>query len=64
VSFEYFPILLAGVCFGPLAGASSAVSPIFGSDAFIGLGFFPPLIGRTILAGLLSGLLAKYAFRG
>ncbi|NCB51251.1 MAG: folate family ECF transporter S component [Clostridia bacterium] len=63
VSFEYFPIILAGVCFGPVAGAIvGGLVDFIGSTVFSGLGFFPPLILGPIFAGLAAGLLAKYAF--
>lgn len=64
VSFEYFPIILAGVIFGPIAGAVvGGFSDLLGSVLFSGMVFFPPLIIGPILAGLLSGLFAKYLFR-
>lgn len=65
VSFEYFPIILAGVCFGPLAGAIvGGLADFMGATLLSGLGFYPPLIVGPILAGLLSGAIAKYFFRG
>lgn len=64
VSFDYFPIILAGVCFGPVVGAVvGGLADFLGSTVFSGLGFFPPLILGPIFAGLVAGLLAKYAFR-
>ena len=64
VSFEYFPIIFAGIIFGPVAGAIvGGLSDFLGSTLFSGLGFFPPLIVGPILAGLLSGLFAKYIFK-
>ena len=64
VSFEYFPIILAGIIFGPIAGAVvGGLSDLLGSVLFSGMGFFPPLIVGPIMAGLLSGLLARYFFR-
>lgn len=64
VSFEYFPIILAGIIFGPIAGAIvGGLSDFLGSALFSGMGFFPPLIVGPILAGLLSGLFAKYFFK-
>ena len=64
VSFDYFPIILAGVCFGPVVGAVvGGLADFLGSTVFSGLGFFPPLILGPILAGLVAGLLAKVAFR-
>ena len=64
ISFEYFPIILAGICFGPVAGAIvGGVADFMGATVLSGLGFYPPLIVGPILAGLLSGLFAKYALR-
>jgi ECF transporter S component (folate family) len=64
VSFEYFPIILAGICFGPLAGAVvGGLADLIGSTLFSGLGFFPPLILGPILAGLIAGGLGRYIFR-
>ncbi|NLW65305.1 MAG: folate family ECF transporter S component [Clostridiales bacterium] len=63
LSFEYFPIILAGICFGPAAGAVvGGLSDFLGATVLSGLGFFPPLIAGPILAGLTSGLMAKYFF--
>jgi ECF transporter S component (folate family) len=63
VSFEYFPIILAGVFFGPLAGAVvGGLADFIGATILSGLGFFPPLIVGPILAGLLAGLLSRYIF--
>lgn len=65
VSFEYFPIILAGVLFGPLAGAVvGGLADFLGATLLSGLGFFPPVIVGPILAGLLSGIFAKYVFKG
>jgi len=64
VSFEYFPIILAGIIFGPIAGAVvGGLSDFLGSALLSGQGFFPPLIVGPILAGLLSGLMATYLFK-
>ncbi len=65
VSFEYFAIILAGICFGPLAGAVvGGLSDFIGANLISGFGFYPPLIIGPILAGLLGGLLSKYVFHG
>ena len=64
VSFEYFPIILAGIIFGPIAGAIvGGLSDFLGAALFSGMGFFPPLIVGPILAGLLAGIIAKYLFK-
>ena len=65
VSFEYFPILLAGVCFGPAAGAiTGALADFLGATVLSGLGFNPLLMVGPTMAGLLAGLLTRYAFGG
>ena len=64
VSFEYFPIILSGIIFGPIAGAVvGGLSDLLGSLLFSGAGFFPPLIVGPILAGLIAGIFAKYIFK-
>ncbi len=63
ISFEYFPIIFAGICFGPVAGAVvGGLADFLGSTVLSGLGFYPPLIVGPILAGLLSGLVARLVF--
>ena len=63
VSFEYFPVILSGIIFGPLAGAVvGGLSDFLGSALFSGAGFFPPLMVGPILAGFLAGVVAKYIF--
>ena len=63
-SFEYFPIILAGICFGPFAGAVvGGLSDFIGATLLSGLGYYPPLAVGPILAGLIAGLVAKYVFR-
>lgn len=65
VSFEYFTIVLAGVCLGPVAGALvGGLSDFLGATVLSGLGFFPPLTIGPILAGALAGILGKYMLRG
>lgn len=60
VSFEFFPIILSGFCFGPAAGAAVGfISDFMGATVLSGLGFFPPIIIGPTLAGFLSGLIAK-----
>lgn len=64
VSFEYFPIILSGMLFGPIAGAVvGGLADFLGANLLSGFGFFPPLIVGPILAGFLSGLLATYVFK-
>ncbi len=65
VSFEYFVIVLAGMCFGPLAGAVvGGLSDLIGATLLSAFGFYPPMIVGPILAGLLGGLLSDYVFKG
>ncbi len=64
VSFEYFTIILAGLCLGPAAGAIvGGLSDFLGATVLSGLGFFPPLILGPIGAGFCAGIIGKYAFR-
>ena len=65
VSFEYFSIILAGVCFGPLAGAVvGGLSDFLGATVLSGLGFYPPLLLGPVFAGFLAGVCSKYLFKG
>ncbi|MDO4749578.1 MAG: folate family ECF transporter S component [Eubacteriales bacterium] len=65
VSFEYFVIVLAGICLGPFGGAVvGGLGDFIGSTILSGLGFFPPFILGPILAGFTAGVLARYVFRG
>lgn len=64
ISFEYFPIILAGICFGPVAGAVvGGLADFVGATLLSGLGFFPLLIFAPILAGFISGLMPQYIFK-
>lgn len=63
VSFEYFPVILAGICFGPVAGAAvGGLADLIGSTVLSGLGVFPLLLVGPALAGLVAGLLTKHIF--
>lgn len=65
LSFEYFPIILTGICFGPLAGAVvGGLTDFIGSTLLAKEGFFPLLIVGPILAGYIAGYTAKYMFTG
>ena len=65
LSFEYFVIVLAGICLGPAAGAVvGGLGDFLGSTVLSGLGFFPPFLLAPVTAGLVSGLLTRYVFRG
>lgn len=58
ITFEAIPILLAGLLFGPVAGALvGAASDILGSAFLSGLGWMPALTVTPILLGVLPGLL-------
>jgi len=65
VSFEYFTIILAGLCLGPAAGAVvGGLQDFLGATVLSGLGFFPPLILGPIGAGFCAGIFGKYILRG
>lgn len=58
ITFEAIPILMAGILFGPVAGAAvGAVSDIVGAGFLSGLGWMPVLTVTPTLMGLLAGLL-------
>lgn len=58
IDFGNIPIILAGLFFGPVAGAlTGAVADIFGSAVLSGRGWFPPLTVGPLLMGLIPGLL-------
>lgn len=58
ITFEAIPILLAGLLFGPLAGALvGTASDILGACFLSGLGWMPALTVTPILLGLFPGLL-------
>ena len=59
ISFGNIPIMLAGIFFGPFAGALvGIVADSVGAMLFSGLGWFPPLTISPMLMGLIPGLLA------
>ena len=61
ISFEAIPILVAGILFGPVAGAlTGAVSDILGSAFLSGFGWMPQLTLTPLLLGLLPGLLRRF----
>ena len=63
ISFEYFPIILAGILFGPIyGGIVGGLSDFLGAILF-GIGFFPPLTVGPILAGVIAGIMAKLVFK-
>lgn len=64
ITFEAIPILLAGILFGPLAGALvGAASDILGSAFLSGLGWMPQLTVTPLLLGLLPGLLRRFVLK-
>lgn len=64
ITFEAIPILLAGLLFGPVAGALvGAASDILGSAFLSGLGWMPTLTLTPLLLGLLPGLLRPILLR-
>ena len=64
ITFEAIPILLAGILFGPVAGALvGAASDILGSAFLSGLGWMPQLTVTPLLLGLLPGLLRNFLLK-
>ena len=58
ITFEAIPILLAGILFGPIAGALvGAASDILGAAFLSGMGWMPQLTVTPLLLGLFPGLL-------
>ena len=58
------PIILAGLFFGPAAGAIvGAVSDVLGSVVLSGRGWFPPLTIGPLLMGLIPGLLRRFVIK-
>ncbi|MDO4552874.1 MAG: folate family ECF transporter S component [Bacillota bacterium] len=58
------PIILAGLFFGPAAGAiAGAAADIFGSAVLSGRGWYPPLTVGPLLMGLIPGLLRSWLQR-
>jgi ECF transporter S component (folate family) len=64
ISFEYFPIILAGILFGPICGGIVGALADFLGAILFGIGFFPPLTVGPILAGVIAGIIAKLIFKG
>ena len=64
ITFEAIPILMAGILFGPAAGAVvGAVSDILGAGLLSGLGWLPVLTVTPTLLGLLAGLLRPIVWK-
>ena len=64
ITFEAIPILMAGILFGPAAGAVvGAVSDILGAGLLSGLGWLPVLTVTPTLLGLLAGLLCPIVWK-
>ena len=64
ITFEAIPILLAGLLFGPVAGALvGAASDILGAAFLSGLGWMPVLTVTPLLLGLLPGLLRPFLLK-
>ena len=64
ITFEAIPILMAGILFGPAAGAVvGAVSDILGAGLLSGLGWLPFLTVTPTLLGLLAGLLRPIVWK-
>lgn len=64
ISFECVPMMLAGIWLGPVCGMIvGGAADILGS-LLSGYGCFLPLTAGPMLIGLISGLMAKYLFKG
>ncbi|MBE6031645.1 MAG: folate family ECF transporter S component [Clostridiales bacterium] len=58
------PLILAGLFFGPAAGAiAGAAADILGSVVLSGRGWFPPLTIGPVLMGLIPGLLRRFLIK-
>ena len=65
VSLGNLPIILAGVWFGPFAGAVvGAVADIVGAITLSPFGWSPWITPGAVLTGLIPGLIAWYVFKG
>lgn len=57
ISFEFFPIVVAAILFGPLgAGITAAVADIIGATLFPAGTFFPGFTVSAFTAGIIYGL--------
>lgn len=64
ISLGDIPILMAGLLFGPLAGAlTGLVSDIVGASLFPAGPFFPGFSISAMLVGAVPGLLKRFVFR-
>lgn len=64
LSFGNIPILIAGLMFGPIAGALvGGVTDIIGSLLLSGLGWYPPLTITPVVMGLIAGLLRSFVMK-
>jgi len=60
ISFGNIPIILAGVLFGPIAGALTGfVADFIGAVALSGFGWYPPLALTSVLMGIIPAILRK-----
>lgn len=60
ISFGNIPIILAGLVFGPVAGAMTGLAAdIVGAVFLSGLGWYPPLTLTAVLMGFIPGLLRR-----
>lgn len=58
ISFGNIPVILAGLLFGPLAGAfTGAIADVLGAVLFSPLGWYPPITIPAVLAGVIPALL-------
>lgn len=60
ISFGNIPIIMAGIIFGPVAGALTGLAAdLVGAVFLSGLGWYPPLTLTAILMGIIPGLMKK-----
>ena len=64
LSFGNIPILIAGLLFGPIAGAMvGGITDIIGAAMLSGFGWYPPLTLTPILMGFIAGILRNFVMR-
>ena len=60
ISFGNIPIIMAGIIFGPVAGALTGLAAdLVGAVFLSGLGWYPPLTLTAILMGIIPGLMRR-----
>lgn len=60
ISFGNIPIIMAGIIFGPVAGALTGLAAdLVGAVFLSGLGWYPPLTLTAIVMGIIPGLMRR-----